>query len=842
VSDPGHEGDSEQKIRALQAAIDECNAREQRCRALFDATQAAFGLAEIIVDEHGKPRDYRLLDVNDTFGQVLGIPSHALIGKTIRELIPGMGQAWIDLCGDVALTGTPLRTEQYAEQFGRRWFEVFAYRPAPNQFMHVLFDVTQRKRMESVLEEQLRFSQVLLDAIPLPIFYKNTKGIYLGCNSAFTRFLGVSCNAVVGHTVYDVAPEHLAKVYQKADEELLAQGGTQSYETSVRYGDGTEHQVIFNKAVFTARDGRIVGIVGTIFDVTELKRAENALRQSEECYRRQAAELEAIYQSTPLGIAVLDRDVRFRRINERLAQLNGGASDNSIGKTPAEVVPWLAEVAEALSRRIIETGEAIRDLEFRTHGKKVAKTGLRYFISHWLPLKNEANEVWGVNMVLEEITDRKRLEERTRHMAQHDALTNLPNRRMLLNLLENALHSAHRRGQRIALLFLDLDRFKIINDTLGHETGDALLKAVARRLTARVRRSDLVARLGGDEFTVLLPDLQHAEQAAEVATSLLQCFEHPYHVLAHSLYITTSIGISVYPNDSDTAEGMLRCADAAMYDAKEGGTNTFRFYNPSVGRRAREKLQVEHRLREALRGSGLHLHYQPQIDLNTGRVVGVEALLRWRHPELGVLDPARFIPICEETDLIHAIDNWVLHTACRQGRLWLEQGLPSMCISVNLSAKRFEHPDLIDTVRRNLDETGLNPEHLELELTERAVMRHIEHTSERMRALVELGVGIAIDDFGTGQSSLSELKRLPIRKLKIDQSFIRDIPADPDDRAIVQAVTALAHTMNKRVIAEGVETEAQREFLRTAQCDEAQGFLFNHPLPPDQLAQVLDIH
>ncbi|MGE0081317.1 MAG: EAL domain-containing protein [Thiohalomonadaceae bacterium] len=827
-----------QQVAALHAALDDCLARGQRYRTLFDATGAAYGLAELIVDGDGRPADYRLLEVNGAYGQLVGLPPDAIEGKTIRELMPGFEQRWIETYGNVALTGEPVRLEKSIPSFDNRRFEVFVYRPAPGQFMHVLFDVTTRKQAEQQQEDQLRFFQTLLDTIPVPVFYKNTAGIYLGCNLAFAEYLGIARDRIVGRTAYDVAPRHLADIYWSADRELLARGGVQTYETHVRHADGTERDVVFRKAVFTHGEGETAGLVGAIFDLTERKRAEQALRESQERYRQQAGELEAIYQSMPVGIAVLDRDLRYLRINARLARLYGRSVEDHLNKSVREVVPWLADTAEALVRQIFESGHAVRRYEVRSPPGENGN-GERIYLSHWVPLKDESGSVWGVNMVLEETTERRRLEERTRHMAQHDALTNLPNRRLMLSLLDASLRTASRKRHRVAVLFLDLDRFKIINDTLGHDMGDALLKAVAHRLSGRMRRSDMVARLGGDEFTVLLPEVVHGEQAGEVAESVLQAFRRPFHLMSHTLHVTTSIGISLYPDDSDTAEGLLRCADAAMYEAKQQGADCFRFYNPAIGRRARERLRVEDRLREAVTRGGLLVHYQPQFDLSNERVVGVEALVRWQHPELGLLTPPQFLPISEETDLIQRVDDWVLRTACFQGRRWLDAGLPPVIIGVNVSARRFQQPDLLDAVRRVLADSGLPPAGLELELNERTLMLQLEHSVQRLRELADMGVGVAIHNFGTGCSSLGHLKRLPIRRLKIDRSFLQDITDNRDDRAIFTAITALAHTLEQRVVAEGVETGEQKDFLYEADCDQAQGFIFTEPLPAEGVEDLL---
>jgi predicted signal transduction protein with EAL and GGDEF domain len=324
-----------------------------------------------------------------------------------------------------------------------------------------------------------------------------------------------------------------------------------------------------------------------------------------------------------------------------------------------------------------------------------------------------------------------------------------------------------------------------------------------------------------------------------VAREILRSFAPPFHIADQSLHVTSSIGISLFPDDGDTAEVLLRRADLAMYEAKEQGRNTYRFYNAVIDGRARERMGIENSLREALAHDELQLLYQPEINLHTGKMIGLEALVRWNHPQLGVLDPNQFIRVAEETDLIIAVDDWVLRTACRQSRRWQEAGYAKIRIAVNISARRFESPDFVQSVHRQLTESGLAPEHLELELTEHAMMRRVENTISQMRELVALGVSIAIDDFGTGYSSLNYLKRLPISKLKIDQSFVRDIGTDADDRAIIQAVTGLGHTLKKRVIAEGVETEMQRRFLEDAGCDEAQGYLFAEPLAPSQLASFL---
>lgn len=560
-----------------------------------------------------------------------------------------------------------------------------------------------------------------------------------------------------------------------------------------------------------------------------------------------------ITQLSEIQAALRKSEVRFRTLADNISQLTWMADASGsrfwfnrrwfeyTGTTPEEV-------QGSCWQKVHHPDHLPRALEMFRHALEAAVPmegtfplrgrdgSYRWFLTRAMPIRDEHGHVVRWFGTDTDITERMQAEERERHQARHDPLTDLPNRRLLLELLQAELLKAQRSERKLAVLFLDLDRFKVINDTLGHGAGDALLQAVAKRLAARVRRSDIVARLGGDEFTVLLPDLQQEEQAREVAANILEVFHRPFEVSGQHLYVTTSIGISLYPDDDDSAEGLLRRADLGMYEAKEQGRNTYRFYNPVVDRRAQERAHIETGLRHALEHDGLRVVYQPKFDLHSGKMVGLESLVRWQHPELGLLEPERFIPVAEESDLIIALDDWVLSRACAQAKRWLDKGLSPVCVSVNLSAKRFERADVVEAVRNNLAKTGLDPRYLELELTEGTVMRHIEQSIERMQELVALGVRIAVDDFGTGYSSLSYLKRLPISKLKIDQSFVRDIGTDPDDRAIVQAVTTLAHALGKRVIAEGVETEVQRSFLDASGCEQAQGYLFAQPLPAEQVS------
>lgn len=426
-----------------------------------------------------------------------------------------------------------------------------------------------------------------------------------------------------------------------------------------------------------------------------------------------------------------------------------------------------------------------------------------------------------------------RAERHVNHLAYHDALTDLPNRRLFADQLEQRTESARRKGQPLALLFLDLDRFKLINDSLGHDVGDQLIKSVAQRLMGAVRKSDIVGRLGGDEFTVVVESVTSAQDAALIAQKLIDTMSEPFTLDGREIFVTVSVGIALYPFDGDRHGALLKNADTAMYRAKEHGRNNYQFYTAEMSARAMERLALENNLRRALDRDEFLLHYQPQVRSDSGEVVGYEALVRWNHPELGLVSPGEFIPLAEETGLIVPIGEWVLRHACRQARAWRDAGRGGLRVAVNLSGRQLRQQNLVEVVRQVLDETGLSPDGLELELTESSIMHKDQLTRSTLWALHEMGIRLSIDDFGTGYSNLGYLKRFPIDTLKIDRTFVRDIPADPDDAAIAMAIIAMAHNLKIDVVAEGVETEEQRSFLRERGCDIIQGYLVGRPAPAD---------
>ena len=448
----------------------------------------------------------------------------------------------------------------------------------------------------------------------------------------------------------------------------------------------------------------------------------------------------------------------------------------------------------------------------------------------------------GTALSMRIIQQRRRADDRVHHIAFHDDLTSLPNRLMLNQCLDRALSRHRRAGSKLAILFMDLDRFKVINDSLGHEVGDVMLRQVADRLRAQSREGDTIARMGGDEFVVLIENRDNLNDISACARRLIEELSAPYLLGKKDCHVTLSIGISVFPSDGSDSQALLKAADVAMYRAKELGRNNYQYYLPSMNVHTLERLELESDLRRALERGEFLLHYQPKVEIATGLITGTEALLRWAHPVRGLVSPLEFISLAEETGLIVPIGEWVLATACAQNKLWQDMGLTDLGVAVNLSARQFSDSKLLENLTRIIHASGLDPSSLELEITESAVMSHGEYAAGVLEQLKSIGVRIAIDDFGTGYSSLAYLKRFPIDTLKVDRSFIRDIPADSGDKKIARAIIAMAHALRLKVVAEGVENAEQLKFLRAQHCDAVQGYFLFRPLPVDEATDALKIN
>jgi diguanylate cyclase (GGDEF)-like protein/PAS domain S-box-containing protein len=545
--------------------------------------------------------------------------------------------------------------------------------------------------------------------------------------------------------------------------------------------------------------------------------------------------LEAIIQTSPLAIYTRDMNDLVTTWNPAAERMFGWTAAEAIGH-PARTVPLdKLNEADSLSSRV-RKGVTFSQVELVRQRRDGSLIDISLSIA---PLRDAAGQLYGYLSIVADISERKAAEKQIEFLAYHDALTSLPNRLLLQDRFEQAKAYAARANTKVALLFIDLDNFKSINDTLGHDSGDALLKQIATRLSSCVRDTDTISRQGGDEFLILLPDLVHADDTAPVLVKVMEQMQMPFHAQGQEISTSISMGVTIFPDDGTSFEVLLKKADMAMYKAKDDGRNTYRFYDEVMNVEAVEHLFIRNGLRRALDRNEFVLHYQPQIDLGHGAIIGVEALIRWNHPELGMVAPGRFISVAEESGLIVPIGDWVLREACRQAVAWQDDGLPELCMAVNLSAVQFKRGDVEQSVIHALEDSGFNPALLELELTESILIQNVEGVLASVKRLKLLGVKLSIDDFGTGYSSLSYLKRFDIDKLKIDQSFVRDLATDPDDAAIVRAIIQMARSLNLRTIAEGVETVEMLHQLRVFQCDEAQGYHFARPMPADEFAGYL---
>jgi diguanylate cyclase (GGDEF)-like protein len=540
------------------------------------------------------------------------------------------------------------------------------------------------------------------------------------------------------------------------------------------------------------------------------------------------------------GLCMFDAQHRLLVWNKRFCEIYRIAAEVL---SPGITVRQMVELSAARGNHPDRTvAEIVAEFEIRL------ASGIAGYAKRPLPngriiaLSHQPMPGGGVVVIFDDVTEREEAEARAQFLSTHDELTGLPNRLVFGQAVSDAVKVARRYGQEFAVMFVDLDRFKIINDRLGHAAGDSLLTEVANRLKQCVRESDVVARVGGDEFIILLREVSDARQVTTIARKILSTMVKPLTIHGQECRVTASIGISLFPSDARDEESLTRNADAAMYAAKEEGRNDFRFHSLEIKTQSIERLMLETSLRRALERNELLLYYQPKQDLGHGGIAGVEALLRWRHPDLGLLHSSRFIPLAVETGLIVPIGKWVLETACAQNMAWQRQGLPAIRIAVNLSPRQFADPNLLHDIRGALEKSGMPAQLLELEITESMVMQNVERTVRVLEAIKSLGITLAIDDFGTGYSSMSLVKKFPIDALKIDRSFVREIINDCEDKAIVDAIIALGRALNLTVVAEGVETVEQEAFLRAHNCDEIQGYLISKPVPADEFAAFLANH
>jgi len=687
-------------------------------------------------------------------------------------------------------------------------------------------DSTLRKRED----EQLRLQSAALESAANAIVITDRDGRIVWVNQAFTTMTGYSKEEVLGKNPLNSGeqPEsYYAQLWSTISSGKVWQG-----EIANRRKDGTAYTEEMTITPVTQHVGNAActHFVAIKQDVTERKRLEEMLQNNENKYR-------VLFEDSADATWLMD-EKGFLDCNSAALQMFGYSVGTEM-MHPADIsppnqpdgTPSRVAAEQKIATAFLNGKERFEWLHQRKNGNvfpaEVCLTALTLSGRRTLLA------------IVRDITERRVAEERVRYLAYYDALTGLPNRTLLQDRLANALAGAHRQKHKVAILFLDLDRFKNVNDSLGHSVGDLLLQDAAERLKTWAREQDTVSRVGGDEFVIVLPSITEVADAAVAAQRIMRAMTAEYVLKGRSLGINCSIGISIYPEHGTDSETLIKNADAAMYWAKENGRGRFRFFTDEMNAQAVERLTLENSLRLALEKGQLFLMYQPQMDIATGRITGLEALLRWQHPDLGLVPPEKFIRIAENSGLIVPIGEWVLRTACRQARKWQDEGLPAVSLAVNVSAVQFRQEGFCELIGKVLHETGLAPQYLELELTESLLLANADVMLSIVQELKAMGLTLAIDDFGTGYSSFSYLRQFRVSKFKIDRSFIRDVAVNPDDAAITAAIISIAKSLRLKVIAEGVENEAQMSFLRAHQCDEIQGYYFSKPLAPAAAADKL---
>lgn len=637
-------------------------------------------------------------------------------------------------------------------------------------------------------------------------------------------FAGLTREQLIGTSVFSHMNETNRRLAHSAYDEVVITGEAAQYDTVETDTAGvTRH---FNRLVYPVTEGdAIVALIEDVQDMTAMQQAQ----------RRMHILSSALEQTADL-IMITDADGTVEYVNPAFEVTTGFDSGELVGKKANMLRS--GKHSEDFYKNLWQTilnGEVFSDVFINTR-----KDGSTYYEEKTItPIHNSQGVISHFVATGRDISERMRTQERLHYMAHHDALTRLPNRTLFLDRLRQAMARARWHNRLIAVMFMDLDRFKEINDTLGHDIGDQLLVAITERISSSVRTGDTVARFGGDEFAVLLDDIASAKDISQLARKVLDTLAPAFVIGGHEIFMTASIGVSIFPTDGEDTNSLLRCADVAMYRAKDLGRNNFQFYSNEMSARDFERISLENSLRHALKRREFFLLYQPQIDVCLQRIIGVEALLRWQHPDLGVTTPGEFVPLLEKTGLIVQVGEWVLRSTCEQAAAWQEAGYRDLLVSVNVSGRQFNNPEFLSSAQTIIRQTGIDPAQLELELTESMLMRNASKTISALDALTQLGIRIAIDDFGTGYSSLNYLRRFPISTLKIDRSFIRDVEHDSDDRAISQAIIVMAQSLNLGVVAEGVENAAQVEFLQGLGCTRIQGNYFSAPQSADEISRML---
>jgi diguanylate cyclase (GGDEF)-like protein/PAS domain S-box-containing protein len=800
---------------------------EATFRSLFDNMLNGVSHNRMIFRD-GAAVDYEYIAVNRAFEQISGMKN--VVGRKISEIIPGYCEdnpESLEVFGKVAQTGQPTRWEHYLAAVGK-WFSFSIYSPAAGEFVAVSEDITVRKQAETLLiksEQDLREAQEIggfgsydYDIVNDRWTSSAVMDKIFGIDTSYKRD-ATGWGGIIHPSQRDEMLAYLRIIF----EQHLS--FNKEYRI-IRPNDGEERWVLGLGKVIYSSDGVPLRMTGTIQDITERKHAEESLRKAA-----------TVFESSHDEAIITDLDGNILAANRSFVETTGYSEAELLGQNPRLIKSGRhgRDFFQMMWASVIEAGFWQGEIWNRRKNGEVYPA--RLTISAVKNVQNVTTHYVGISSDLSQL---KQSETQLEHLAHYDPLTDLPNRLLINSHLSHALSQGQRHHTQVGVLYLDLDRFKNVNDSLGYPVGDELLVTLTERLTMHMRSEDMLARLGGDEFLLVLEHIDGPDDAATVARSLLELLAQPFVLSGNQeIFIGASIGISVFPNDGSNADQLIQYADAAMHQAKQVGRNTYLFYTEALTRASGKHLEMETRLRHAITANQLRVYYQPQVDIATGRIIGAEALVRWLDPERGLISPVNFIPLAEESGLIGIIGEWVLKQACLQGKCWVESGLPFKTLAVNLSPHQFQRGSIVDVVSKILAETGFPADRLELELTESALMQQEENAVKMLHLLRAQGVRLAIDDFGTGYSSLAYLKRFPLDVLKIDKSFVDDIPFHQDDMEIAATIIAMGHSLGFKVLAEGVETEEQLAFLQMKGCDMYQGYLTSPPVPAEEFETML---
>jgi diguanylate cyclase (GGDEF)-like protein/PAS domain S-box-containing protein len=821
-------------ITERKKADDVLRASEEKYRTIIETMQDGY----LEMDLLGK---YTFS--NDVICEHLGYPREELIGATADKFQDEENyKKTLRDFAEIYKTGKPVKSlevECTRKDGTRGIYELSSslMRDAGGKaigFRSISRDITERKQMEEKIRQSEERYRTIIEQMEDGYFEIDLRGVFTFVNNAECRNIGYSREEIIGKDSHLFGDENTYKTMTKFFTDIYKTGkSVYAYDIELIKKDGTKAYNEISAALIRNAQGEPSGFRGIARDVTERKLLEEKIRQSEERYRTIIEEMEEWYFETDLtGNITFFNDIFANVLGYSQKKLTGLNFRDFIKKEESESV-------YRLFNQVFKTGKSTKNFPYAFVRPDGTVTSAEFSI---FPKWDKEAKIVGFRGVGHDITERKRAEEKIQYMATHDALTGLPNRLMFSQLLNHAIQSAKRYQRQFAIFFIDLDRFKTINDSLGHAAGDQLLQEIALRFKQSLRAVDVVGRLGGDEFVILIEEISDSSQIATVAHKILTAAIKPMVLLGEECRVTASIGISMYPKDAEDEQALMQNADIAMYLAKEEGKNNYQFYSEDIQSKSIERLSIETNLRFALERNELSLHYQAKVDFKTNAITGVEALLRWQNPYLGSVTPTQFIPVAEESWLIIPIGRWVIRTACAQNVAWQRDGLPPVCMAVNLSPRQLMDEFLIEDIKNALNDSGMAPNLLELEITESMVMHNPTRMIAVLAKIKNLGVRLAIDDFGTGYSSLGQLKHFPIDTLKVDRSFIRNIPQDAEDKAITEAIIAMGKTLSLTVVAEGVETIEQLNFLKDHSCDEMQGFYFSKPIAPDQFAELLRKH